>query len=195
MNLQLIIEDGYMVLIDKDAKISKEDYFINLNMDETYFEVDKFLYEDFKKYADEEWTQNCFKVLAYRHLIQREGAIEYDLPKLPMFTRYTDAELEAEKVYREVVKYGMIEDLPSNSQWVKGVFRKGFEFSQALQVKDFIPIMFFPVYDVEECPETCQAGLEHEQDCYRDGCINSKQVMKTTTNSEGEMELLGNYFF
>lgn len=193
MNLQLITEDDCMVLIDKDARVKEGDYFLNLNMDETYGEIFKCDIEYFKDYADEEWTQNCFKVLAYRHLTQREDAIQFNLPKLPMFTRYTDAELEAEKVYREVVKYGMIEDLPTNSQWVKEVFRKGFEFSQALQVKDFVPTIFFPVFDVEECPGKCEQP--DIWDSCKDGCINSKQVMKTTTNSEGEIELLGNYFF
>src|SRR5690606_10242337 len=133
MNLELITEDDCLVLIDRAVKITKGDYFINLNFDETYGEIERFHMEhdfsDFKDYADENWTKNCFKVLGYRYFDDRDDLP--DLPKLPIPRSEDILEAKAMEVYREVVKYGMVEDLPSNSQWVRGVFRKGFEFAQS----------------------------------------------------------------
>lgn len=62
-----------------DEKIEKGDYFISLNGDESYMEVtlnDEV--EDFNDYADENWTENCKKVIA-------TSDTEIGLPVLPEY--------------------------------------------------------------------------------------------------------------
>jgi hypothetical protein len=52
------------IYITSDEEIKRGDYFLSLNEDESYLEVtlnDKV--DDFNEYADEDWTENCKKII------------------------------------------------------------------------------------------------------------------------------------
>lgn len=55
-------KDYFVKYLLVDGEIKKGDYFVNLNDDETYGEVEKLTIDDFSDYADCDWTDNCKKV-------------------------------------------------------------------------------------------------------------------------------------
>lgn len=78
--LELFYTEDYCLLIS-NTTIKKHDLFISLDDDESYLDIIESTVEDFSDYADSDWTKNCKKILAYRHL--DTGALSLNLPFLP----------------------------------------------------------------------------------------------------------------
>ena len=51
------------IYITSDEEIKEGDWFISLNDDESFMEITKNDLEDFNNYADEDWTENCKKII------------------------------------------------------------------------------------------------------------------------------------
>jgi hypothetical protein len=58
-----IYKIGKELFITSDEETKEGDYFISLNDDESFMEVTKNGLEDFDNYADEDWVENCKKII------------------------------------------------------------------------------------------------------------------------------------
>lgn len=55
-------DNKYMYIVSKKPILNR-DYFISMNDDESFLDVIQSDCEDFSEYADEDWTDECFKVI------------------------------------------------------------------------------------------------------------------------------------
>jgi hypothetical protein len=117
MSLKLITEHkDYLLLVDTEAAPAKRDFFIVMYNDESYLDILVNPIEDFRNYADEDYIDECYKIIAHLPLNNApvlEGV--YLLPELPK--QEEDVEELANQYYKEEKAKGNLFEL--NYGWKK----------------------------------------------------------------------------